>query len=94
MRYFKTKTDIRAIDSDQEFLIEADWVEITLEDVIELNKPTEEQILAQKINEAKQFLDNTDKKVLPDYEFREDDNTLEWYIEERKKARAFVRENS
>ena len=53
-----------------------------------------QQELSKKIQEAKDYLAYTDKKVLPDYEFREDDNTLEWYIEERKKARAFVRDNS
>ena len=58
---------------------------------------TEEELaqieLNKKIQEAKDFLDKTDKKVLPDYEFREDDNTLDWYIEERKKARQFIRGN-
>ncbi len=58
---------------------------------------TDEEIAKQeiqvKINEAKQFLDKTDKKVLPDYEFKEGDNSLEWYTEERSKARAFIRAN-
>ena len=52
-----------------------------------------EQELAKQVNEAKAFLDKTDKKVLPDYEFKEGDNTLEWYMEERSKARAFIRAN-
>ena len=56
---------------------------------------TEEELQAQeiakKVQEAKAFLDKTDKKVLPDYKFREDDETLEWYIAERSKAREFVR---
>lgn len=58
---------------------------------------TDEEIQRQelqiKILEAKLFLDKTDKKVLPDYEFKEGDNTLEWYTEERSKARAFIRVN-
>ena len=54
---------------------------------------TDEEKLQVKINEAKQFLNKSDKKVLPDYEFKEGDNSLEWYIEERSKARAFIREN-
>ena len=58
---------------------------------------TDEEIAKQeihvKINEAKQFLDKSDKKVLPDYEFKECDNSLEWYTEERSKARAFIRAN-
>lgn len=60
MRYFKTQTEIRAIDSDQEFLIESDWIEITLEEVLELNKPTPEELKAQKVAEAKSYLANTD----------------------------------
>ena len=47
-----------------------------------------------KINEAKQYLDKSDKKVMPYYEFEEGDNSLEWYIEERSKARKFIRDNS
>lgn len=50
--------------------------------------------LQAKISEAKVFLDKSDKKVLPYYEFEEGDNTLEWYIEERSKARKFIRDNS
>ena len=51
------------------------------------------QELEIKINEAKQFLGKTDKKVLPDYEFESGDNTLEWYIKERSKSREFIRDN-
>ena len=58
---------------------------------------TEEELqiqeLAKQVQAAKTFLDKTDKKVLPDYEFKEGDNSLEWYIEERSKARAFIRAN-
>ena len=58
---------------------------------------TDEEIAKQeiqfKINEAKQFLDKSDKKVLPYYEFKEGDNSLKWYTEERSKARAFIRAN-
>lgn len=58
---------------------------------------TDEEIIKQelqiKINEAKQFLDKSDKKVMPYYEFEDGDNSLEWYIEERSKARKFIRDN-
>ena len=58
---------------------------------------TEDELQAQElqkqVQEAKAFLDKTDKKVLPDYEFKEGDNSLELYIEERSKARAFIRAN-
>ena len=53
-----------------------------------------ENELQVKINEAKEFLSKTDKKILPYYEFEKGDNTLEWYVEERSKARAFIRSNT
>lgn len=68
--------------------------EVEVEEEIIIN---EEEIakneLQLKINEAKQFLNKSDKKVLPYYEFEDGDNTLEWYIEERCKARKFIRDN-
>ena len=58
---------------------------------------TDEEIekaeLEIKINEAKQFLDKSDKKVLPYYDFEDGDNSLAWYIEERSKSREFIRNN-
>ena len=85
----------------------AQWIEaqkfnkiIVDEDNITFDKVdwrTDEEIakaeLQFKINEAKQFLDKSDKKVLPYYEFEDNDNSLEWYIEERSKARKFIRDN-
>lgn len=53
-----------------------------------------ENKLQIKINEAKEFLSKTDKKILPYYEFEKGDNTLEWYVEERNKARTFIRSNT
>ena len=96
MKYYKTKlNEIRAIDKGQDFLIQEDWIEITNEEMLAITNPpkTDEQILAEQVQEYKIFLDKTDKKVLHDYEFKEGDNSLEWYIEERSKARAFIREN-
>ena len=95
MKYYKTNTDIRAIEDGQEFLVQEDWIEITEEEMLAITNPpkTEEEILAEQVQEYKLFLDKTDKKVLPDYEFKEGDNSLEWYIEERSKARAFIRAN-
>lgn len=95
MKYYKTNTDIRAIEYGQEFLIQEDWVEITKEEMLAITNPpkTDEQIIAEQVQEYKLFLDKTDKKVLPDYEFKEGDNSLEWYIEERSKVRAFIRAN-
>ena len=84
------------LDGSQDYLITADMVEISLEEVEAINKAKADEYknsMEFKINEAKLFLDKTDKKVLPDYEFKEGDNSLEWYIEERSKARAFIRAN-
>lgn len=95
MKYYKINNEIRAIESGQEFLIQEDWIEVTEDEALAITNPpkTAEQILAEQVQEYKLFLDKTDKKVLPDYEFKEGDNSLEWYIEERSKARAFIREN-
>ena len=58
---------------------------------------TSEEIVKEelqiKLDEAKAFLDRTDKKVMPYYEFESDDNSLEWYITERSIARKFIRDN-
>lgn len=77
-------------------LITSDMVEISLEEIEAIHKAKEDEYknsVEFKINEAKQFLNKSDKKVLACYEFKEGDNSLEWYIEERSKARAFIRAN-
>ena len=77
-------------------LEDAPILERPIEEIEAINKTKEDEYknsVEFKINEAKQFLDKSDKKVLPDYEFKEGDNSLEWYIEERSKARAFIRAN-
>ncbi len=84
------------LDGSQDHLITDDMVEISLEEIEVINKAKEDEYknsIAFKVNEAKQFLDKSDKKVLPYYEFEDCDNSLEWYIEERSKARAFIRAN-
>lgn len=84
------------LDGSQDHLITPDMVEISLEEIEVINKAKEDEVkqsLEYKVNEAKQFLNKSDKKVLPDYEFKDGDNSLEWYIEERSKARAFIRAN-
>ena len=84
------------LDGSQDHLITDDMVEISLEEIEAINKAKEDEYknsIAFKVNEAKQFLDKSDKKVMPYYEFEDGDNSLEWYIEERSKARAFIRAN-
>lgn len=96
--YINTNKEIFGfeLDGSQDFLIKDDMTPISLEEIEAIHKAKEDEYKASleyKINEAKLFLDKTDKKVLPDYEFKEGDNTLEWYTEERSKARAFIRVN-
>lgn len=68
--------------------------EVEVKEVIKIDEEEiAKQELQAKINEAKYFLDKSDKKVLPYYEFENNDNTLEWYIDERSKARKFIRDN-
>ena len=84
------------LDGSQDHLITKDMVEISLEEIEAINKAKEDEYknsIEFKVQEYKLFLDKTDKKVLPDYEFKEGDNSLEWYTEERSKARAFIRAN-
>lgn len=84
------------LDGSQDHLITEDMKPISLEEIQALNTAKEEEYknsVEFKINEAKQFLDKSDKKVLPYYEFEDNDNSLEWYIEERSKARKFIRDN-
>lgn len=54
--------------------------------------PTEEQILAQKLNEARQYLSVTDHKFYGDYEPKEGED-LEAIRLKRKEAREFIRAN-
>lgn len=57
IKYYKNdNNEIRAVEQGQEFLVQEDWIEITLEELQELQKPTEEQILAGKIAEAREFI--------------------------------------
>jgi len=72
-------------------------IELTKEEFdaqLELNNtPTDVQILETKINEYKSYLTLTDFKMMPDYEFEAEDEALEYYIQKRKEARDFIRDN-
>lgn len=50
--------------------------------------PTEQEILAEKVAEAKLYLASTDYKVLPDYEPKSDE-----LVALRATAREFIRAN-
>ena len=62
MKHYLTNNEIRAIEEGQEFLVQSDWVLLSYEELqVRLNPPkTEEQILAEKIAEAKAYLLATD----------------------------------
>lgn len=69
MRYFKnTNNEFFGIDQGQESLIKPNWIEITKADVEALSAPTPEQVKQQRTYELKDFLNQSDYKVLPDYD--------------------------
>ena len=69
MKHYLTNNEIRAIEEGQEFLVKADWVLLSDEELhARLNPPkTEEQILAEKVAAAKAYLALTDFKMTVDY---------------------------
>jgi len=69
MKHFKTpKNEIRAIDSDQESLIESDWVEISDVELAAALAPTPAQVTQSRIAMLKDKLASTDYKLMPDYD--------------------------
>ena len=56
------------LDGSQDHLITPDMVEISLEEIAELNKPTEEQLQAQANAEAINLLSSSDWKVIRELE--------------------------
>ena len=91
MKYFKAKNEIMAVDSEQYFLIQEDWIEISAEEVQIIIKGKEDKYkdsIEYKIAEAKAYLASTDFKVLPDY-----DKEPSEVIAKRAEAREFIRAN-
>ena len=87
MKHFKTpKNDIRAIDSDQEFLIESDWVELSDAELAAALAPTTAEINQRRIAELKNKLASTDYKLMPDY-----DKTSETIKQQRQSWREEIR---
>lgn len=93
MKYYKTETEIRAIEDGQEFLVQEDWVEITLEELQELQKPNPEQELQSKIQEAKAYLASTDYKMTVDYFATLTEAEQVQLTQLRAEAREFIRTN-
>lgn len=56
------------LDGSQDHLITPDMIEIGLEEIAELNKPTEEQLQAQANAEALSLLSSSDWKVIREIE--------------------------
>lgn len=94
IKYYKNdNNEIRAVEQVQEFLVQEDWIEITLEELQELQKPTEEQILAGKIAEAKAYLASTDFKMTVDYFATLTEAEQVELTRLRAEAREFIRAN-
>lgn len=79
-------------DGSQDHLIKDGLAPISDEELVELRAPEETVIIAQKVQEAKRYLSDTDFKMIPDYEPKEGED-LEAIRLKRKEAREFIREN-
>ena len=67
--------------------------EIEIEEEIEIYQPTKEEILYQKINEAKAYLANTDYKMTVDYFATLTEAEQVQLTQLRAEAREFIRTN-
>ena len=84
------------LDGSQDHLITSDMKEISVEEIQAINQAKEDEYKATveyKIAEAKQYLSNTDYKMLPNYVVKpeEDINDI---ITKRNTAREFIRSHS
>mgnify|MGYP001766780143 CR=1 FL=1 len=65
MKHYKNSNgQVFGFEDDQLHLVTSDMVEITLEEIAELNKPTPEQLEAQAKAEALRYLADTDWYVV------------------------------
>ncbi len=93
MKHYKNPLgQVFGFDDDQLHLVTFDMVEITLDEIAELNKPTPEQLKQVRIAELKQLLANSDFKVLPDYQASKTEAENKVVIEQRQAWRDEVRE--
>ena len=79
-------------------IIPEDFIEYTEEpqellEALEVEKAKDE--LQAKVNEAMQYLNDTDHKIYSDYERKEDETqeVMDYIKEQRSIARAFIRAN-
>lgn len=94
--YYKNKENKPYYEPTKEVIERDGLVEITESEfnqiVVEINTPTPEQILAQQIAEAKQYLAKTDHKFYNGYKPKDGEDLVE--IERlRDEAREFIRAN-
>ena len=94
MKHYLTNNEIRAIEEGQEFLVQSDWVLLSDEELYaRLNPPkTAEQILAEKVAEAKAYLASTDFKMTVDYYATLNEQEQAEITYNRAKARTFLKE--
>ena len=97
MNYINKNKEVFGFESDgsQDHLITEDMKPISLEEIEAINKAKEDEYknsIEFKINEAKQYLEDTDHKFYGDYEPKVDED-LESVRTKRSEARAFVRAN-
>lgn len=95
--YINTNKELFGIEQGQEFLVQSDWVEVSLEEIEAMNKAKEDEYknsIEYKINEAKQYLLSTDYKMTIDYFATMSSEQQEEVTRLRSEAREFVRANN
>ena len=93
MKHYKNSNgQVFGFDNDQLNLVTPDMVEITLEEIAELNKPTPEQIKQQRIAELKRLLAESDYKETPSYMAGKTDDENTAIFNQRTAWREEVRE--
>ena len=94
--YINTNKELFGIEQGQEFLVQSDLVEVSLEEIEAINKAKEDEYknsIEYKINEAKQYLLSTDYKMTIDYFATMSAEQQEEVTRLRSEARELVREN-
>jgi len=96
MKYFRKDNTVYAYDEQQLAMgYGKDMTPMTAEEVeLHINPPkTEEQLLEEKISEAKSLLDTTEFKFNDDYDQKDTPEWLELKAK-RQEARDFIRANA
>ena len=106
--YINTNKELFGVEQGQEFLIQSDWIECTLQedgmpyskyntdgtpDLEAIQAETVASELSTKIAEAKAYLASTDFKMTVDYFATMTVEKQEEFTSLRKEAREFIRAN-